>query len=91
MTKKSDEKAPTIQLWHDQWTATLPDAHLISTARNLRAELEQGSYREAFNKSQDGRLAYSHLRWVLLVLSKSKIVEPSRLTWWERITGRARA
>lgn len=78
----------TIKLWHDQWTATLPDNHMINTAINLRAELEQGSYRAAFNKTEDSRLAYSHLRWVLLVLSKSKLVKPRRLTWWERITGR---
>lgn len=79
---------PTIKLWHDQWTATLPDNHLINTAINLRAELEQSDYRAAFNKTQESRLAYSHLRWVLLVLSKSKLVEPRRLTWRERITGR---
>lgn len=94
MTKKNEKKAPVLQLWHDQWTASLPDNHLINTACNLRHELEGVGYRAEFNKTQDGRLAYSHLRWVLLVLSKSKLLEPTpsrRLTWRERLTGRAQA
>lgn len=88
---KRDHKAPVIQLWHDNWTATLPDNHLINTACNLRCELEGARYRMEFNKTQEGRLAYSHLRWVLLVLSKSKLAPSRRLTWRERITGRVQA
>ena len=91
MTKKTQQKGPVIQLWHDQWTETMPDNHLINTAQNLRSELEGPGYREAFCKTQEGRLAYSHWRWVLLVLSKSKLLEPAaprRLTWREGINGR---
>ena len=88
---KAPEKKLMLELWQDQWNALLPEKHLIERARDLRPRLEQRKYRKAFNFDESSRALYTELRYMLLILEKSKLSEPRRLTWWERITGRVQA
>lgn len=82
------QQAPILELWHDKWNAMRPNDFLINSAKSMRPMLEQMEYRRAFNGSEDGRILYTELRYMLLILSKSKLAQPRRLTWLERLTGR---
>jgi hypothetical protein len=86
--KLKAQQAPLLELWHDKWSALRPDDFLINSAKRLRPMLEGMAYRSAFNKNEDGRILYTELRYMLLIMSKSKLAQPRRLTWRERITGR---
>lgn len=88
---KAPEKTLTLELWQDQFTVMRPGDYLINSAQSLRPMLERMEYRKAFNSDESGRILYTELRYMLLVLSKSKLPEPRRLTWRERITGRVQA
>jgi hypothetical protein len=88
---KTPESKPAIKLWQDNFTVMRPDDFLINSAQSLRPMLEASAYRKAFNVDESSRILYTELRYMLLVLSKSKLVQPRRLTWWERITGRVQA
>lgn len=82
------QQAPLVELWHDRWTVMRPHDFLINSAKSLRPMLERMEYRSAFNGNEDGRILYTELRYMLLIMSKSKLAQPRRLTWRERITGR---
>ncbi|NMZ37070.1 hypothetical protein [Pseudomonas proteolytica] len=77
-----------VELWQDRWTVQRPRDFLINSAQSLRPMLERLEYRRAFNSDESSRILYTELRYMLLVLSKSKLAAPRRLTWRERITGR---
>lgn len=86
---KSESNNLGLELWRDHWSGGMPRDSIITIAQKARTDLETSAFRAAFNNCEKDRMVYANLRWVLLVLSKSKLAQPRRLTWWERITGRA--
>jgi hypothetical protein len=80
--------AVTLELWRDHWSQGMPETALVEVATKARSDLETRSYREAFNGNENARMVYTNLRWILLVLSKSRVARARSLTWRERITGR---
>lgn len=85
----ADLKAPHLRLWTDQYTVMRSPEYLIERAKVLRPILESPEFRAALNASEAGRTLYTELRYQLLILSKSSVSTSRRLTWRERITGRA--
>ncbi|NKF30430.1 hypothetical protein HER21_28590 [Pseudomonas sp. BGM005] len=79
-----------IELWADHWSGGMQRDAIVTVAQKTRTDLETSAFRAAFNGSEKDRMVYANLRWLLLVLSKSKIAPVRRLTWRERITGRVR-
>ena len=87
----SPKQNMTLELWHDEWHACLPPEYFVEIARILDTEINRQEVREWFEASPMRLDQYTQLRHLLMVLRKSKVIQPRRLTWWERITGRARA
>lgn len=85
-----DVKTPHLRLWSDRFTVMRSPEYLIERAKVLRPILERPEYRTALNANEAGRALYTELRYQLLILSKSSVSTSRRLTWRERITGRAR-
>ena len=81
----------TLELWHDQWRETFPPEHFVEIARILDSEINRPEVREWIEASPMRSDQYTQLRHLLMVLRKSTVIKARRLTWWERITGRAQA
>ena len=81
----------TLELWHDQWRETFRPEYFVDVARILDTEINSPEVREWIEASPMRPEQYIQLRHLLMVLRKSKVVQPRRLTWWERITGRVQA
>lgn len=88
---KRPELNMTLELWHDKWREAFPAEYFVEIARILDTEINSPEVREWIEASPMRQEQYTQLRHLLMILRKSKVVEPRRLTWWERITGRAQA
>ena len=81
----------TLELWHDKWREAFPAEYFVEIARILDTEINSPEVREWIEASPMHPDQYTQLRHLLMVLRKSIVIKPRRLTWLERITGRARA
>jgi hypothetical protein len=88
---KTPEQRHTLELWTDQWSEVIQPSYLIEIAQILSTEVNRPEVREWIEASPMHVNQYTQLRHLLLILKKSKVTGPRRLTWWERITGRVQA
>ncbi|WP_321837909.1 hypothetical protein [Pseudomonas kulmbachensis] len=88
---RSPKQNMTLELWHDEWHKCLPPKYFVEIARILDTEINRPEVREWIEASPMHPDQYTQLRHLLMVLRKSIVIKPRRLTWLERITGRARA
>lgn len=88
---KSLELNMTLELWHDQWSETFRPSYFVDIARILDSEINRPEVRQCIEAGPMRLEQYTQLRHLLLVLRKSKVTGPRRLTWRERITGRVQA
>lgn len=88
---KSPEKNMTLELWRDDWTENFRPSSLVEIARILDSEINRPEVREWIEASPMRPAQYVQLRHLLMVLRKSAVTGPRRLTWLERITGRVQA
>jgi len=88
---KSPEKNMTLELWHDQWSESFRPSYFVEIARILDTEINRPEVRQSIEAGPMRLEQYTQLRHLLLVLRKSKVTAPRRLTWLERITGRVQA
>lgn len=82
------EKNMTLTLWVDQWREPFPLERFVEVARILDTEVNRPEVRDWIEASPMPFAQYVQLRHLLMVLRKSKVTAPRRLTWRERITGR---
>lgn len=85
---KSPETNMTLELWNDQWSESFRPSYFVDIARILDTEINRPEVRQCIEASPMHPNQHTQLRHLLLVLRKSKVVAPRRLTWIERITGR---
>lgn len=88
---KTRELSLNLELWHDKWCESFEPAYFVDVARILDTEINRPEVREWIEASPMPKAQYVQLRHLLLVLRKSKVTAPRRLTWLERITGRIQA
>lgn len=77
-----------LELWDDRFRMQLPASYFVELAQILDTEINRPEVREWIEASPMRPEQYTQLRHLLMVLRKSKVVKPRRLTWLERITGR---
>ncbi|MSU98451.1 hypothetical protein EB795_31805 [Pseudomonas mandelii] len=88
---KRPELNMTLELWDDKWRAGYPPSYFIEIAGILDSDINRPDVREWIEASPMHPNQYTQLRHLLMVLRKSKVTGPRRLTWRERITGRVQA
>jgi len=81
----------TIELFDDRFYQPFPPGWFIDAAGIVEAEINRPEVREWIEASPFPPQHFTRLRHLLMVLRKSKVVGPRRLTWRERITGRVQA
>lgn len=86
----SKQPRTLLELTPDIWGGDLAEpSQLPLMAAMLSSQITDPEVREWIEASPLSELNYTRLRWVLMVLRRSKLAGSRRLTWWERITGRA--
>ena len=87
MSKQPDNLA--LELTGDKWGGDMaPLDQVPEFANSVFQAITDPEVQEWIQASPLSPVDYRQLRWLLLVLRRSKVAEPRRLTWWERITGR---
>ncbi len=77
-----------LQLWHAECLEFFHPSYFADLAQILDTEINRPEVREWIEAGPMSPTQYTRLRYLLMALRKSKVVEPRRLTWLERITGR---
>lgn len=87
MSKQPDNLV--LELTRDKWGGDMaPLDRVPEFANSVLQAVTEPEVQEWIRESPLSPVDYRRLRWLLLVLRRSKVAGPRRLTWLERITGR---